>query len=188
MTEGKKQQIIQLLGQGLPQAIVANAVGLDSTSISSMMEDEEFKAQVTAIRITKTGASVRRDDKINLIEDKILQALETNIDTRAPFMKTGELLTAFRVVNLARRRGVQTPDTSHEGVVVNLTLPKQHLDKFTMTITPEGEVIGVERQTLVTMSSRQVLDLLPEEDRKQAGRKLPSTHRVHMTKNGVGSV
>lgn len=181
----KVEKIKQLLGQGLSHTIVAEAVGVDISIVSKLLDDTEFRAEVAAIRVVKAGAAVQRDDKINQIEDKVLAALESSIDNRAPFMKTTELLTAFRIVNLARRRGVQTTDSMAEGVVVNLTIPKQHLEKFTMTITPEGEVIGVQEQTLVTMSSQQVLNMLPEKDRKQAARRLPSMHRASRIDHGI---
>lgn len=189
-----KNRIKELLGNGLSNEIVATTVGCDSSYITQLMSDNEFREEVIQLRAAALTANTKRDKNIDGIEDKLIEILEELVDTRM-FMKPREVLSAFAVLNNAKRRGVP----AHESLVinqkiVNLTLPTVVVEHF--TITPQGEVIDVEvegrKQTLQTMPTSQLLRTLASKggqngsDYEKVSRYLPSTALASPAKTAGG--
>lgn len=148
-----KDQVKELLGSGLSNEIVASAVGCEPQYITQLMADENFAAEVIALRTASLQANSKRDRNIDRLEDKVIDKLEQAMDT---MYKPQELLRTFQVLNAAKRRGVP----AHESVtvnqqIVNLNIPQQVIQNFVMN--RHGEVIEAEGQTLVTMPAKQLL-------------------------------
>lgn len=155
-----REQIRDLLGSGLSNDIVATTVGCDHSYISQLMSEPAFADAVIALRTQSLQANTKRDKSIDSIEDSLISKLEDAVDSSLIY-KPGDILRAFAVVNAAKRRGVP----AHESLVinqtiVNLSIPKEVVQQFTMTV--DGEVVEVEGQTLVTMPAHELLQQLAE--------------------------
>lgn len=164
-------QVKELLGNGLSADTVASAVGCSPSYITQLLSDEDFAADVTALRVTHLSANTARDKKIDGIEDKILNALSERMDSGAVY-KVGDLLNAFRIVNSAKRRGVAADTTvmTNNTTIIPLYLPTKAASIYTTTITPQGEVVQVGEQNLTTMSAASLLKTLAASTPERAKR------------------
>lgn len=167
-------KIKELLGSGLSNDVVASAVGCTLPYISQLMSDADFAAEVVELRSKALTSHTKRDKRIDGIEDKLIDKLEDAIDTDQVY-KPKDILQAFHLVNLAKRRGVPAhANITQQNTIINLNLPERLVKQFTMTA--QGEVIDVEtengKQTLVTMPAHTLLQTLAkrnEEDGKKYG-------------------
>lgn len=157
-----KEQVKELLGTGLSVSVVASAVGCTDSYITQLLSDEEFAAEVATLKVVNLQAASKRDNSINSLEDKILHRLGRVIDENAIY-KPRDLLQAFAVINRAARRGTQSPHEANipTTTIINLNLPSSVAKRF--TINPQGEVLQVDDQTLVTMPTGQLLRGLAEQ-------------------------
>ena len=151
-----KEKILSLLGCGLSNEVVASAVGCTPSYITQLLSQPEFNDRVIALRAQKLQSNSIRDNKLDSLEDNLIDRLAEIL----PFMtKTGELLNAFRIINAARRTGAKVdPSLNINTQIVTLQLPQVATTKY--TITQAGEVIGFNDQTLITMSSNDVVKQL----------------------------
>lgn len=153
-----RDRIKELLGSGLGPTAVATAIGCEPSAITNLMMDEEFRLEIMSLRSERLTKVNARDDKLGGIEDDLIEKIANSMDM---LYKPRDLLAAFRVINSAQRRGVPAHETTVvNNTVVNLTLPKEVVKSFTMT--PQGEIVEVEGQTLVTMPTQQLLRQLAE--------------------------
>ena len=155
-------KVKRLLGAGVEPSIVARALNCDPSYISQLLADEEFKKEVVATKLAALQEVEDRDKKIDNLEDQILDRLK---DTLHWITKPRELLQAFTVMNNAKRRGAgigadQVP--THN--IVQLQLPPIVVQTYISNAY--GEVIEVGGETLVTMSSSELVGKLAEQ---QAG-------------------
>lgn len=152
-----KQQVKELLGNGLPVSVVASAVGCTDSYITQLLADEEFSAAVSRLRVVALQANNQRDGKINSIEDMLISKLKEGVESGF-FYKARDLLQAFSVVNSAKRRGTVQAESAAlaNTTVINLTIPAAIARRF--TIDSRGEVLQVDEQTLVTMPTGQLLN------------------------------
>lgn len=185
-----RRRIIELLGSGLNAEIVATAVGIAPSNISAMMGEEEFRAEVIALRSENLQANSKRDRNIDAIEDGLIEKIADAVSDNLIY-KPNEVLRAFQVINGARRRGVP----AHESIIVNNTVVNLQLPpvvKRHFTINQQGEVVGIEDQTLVTMPTHQLLRSLASNGGKDAerynkvARYLPTTSTIEAS--GEGSI
>lgn len=163
-----QQKVKELLGQNLPVHVVASAVGCDDSYITQLLANPDFSAEVSQLRMLALTEHTRRDRKIDGIEDKLIAKLENAVD----FMhKPRDILTAFNVLNAAKRRGVgsETNLTVNQTIVA-LTIPERVAKK--VTINQQGEVVQVGDQTLVTMPTQQLLGELGKREDGQRYRKV----------------
>lgn len=150
-----KEKVKELLGTGLSNETVASAVGCDPAYISQLMSDADFAEQVIALRTASLMDASKQDKDIASIESKLTKRLHDIVDN-GQLYKPQDVLRAFVAVNNAKRRGVQITDTPNQrAAVVPLQLPAAVVQQFTINI--HGEVVETAGQTLVTMSSTQLL-------------------------------
>lgn len=155
-----KDTVKNLLGQGLPQNVVASAVGCLPQYITELLSDEDFRLEVIALRTLALTANNDRDKKIDALEDDLIDRLKESVNL---FYKPNDLLRAFSVVNAAKRRGTpaQEASTANEAVAT-LQLPQVIVKNFIMIKNAQSEVIQVEGQTLVAMPAHTLLKTLSD--------------------------
>lgn len=154
-------KIKELLGTGLSNEVVASAVGCEPSYISQLMSDEVFYEEVVALRAKSLQSASNRDNKIDTLEETILDKL---LQLVPALYKTSDLLAAFRITNSARRRGVAAPSSLVLNQrIVNLQLPDAVVKRF--ETNPYGEVVEVDGQTLVTMQAPTLLKALANQSK-----------------------
>ena len=148
-----ESRALTLLGQGVPPTAVANALGVDPSRISQLLADEGFATQVIEKKFESLSKHNERDDRIDGLEDKLIKSLEHSL----PFMtKPMELLRAFQVINLAKRKGqVVSENLTNKQTIIQLNIPQIILQKFSSNV--HNQVVQVGDQSLVTLPSNQML-------------------------------
>lgn len=163
-----KEQIKELLGNGIDAVTVASVVGCDTSYISQLMSEDSFAGEVSALRAVALTSHTKRDASLDAVEDKLIAQLGELVDQHA-FFKPRDVLSALAVVNRAVRRGVpagqQNIGTAVQ-TIVNINLPTVARQKY--TTNRQNEVIQVDEQTLVTMPAHVLLKRLAEQ-KSEAG-------------------
>jgi hypothetical protein len=158
-----KDRIKQLLGEGLNPSVVANAVGCTPGFVSQLLADENFKQDVTELRVSKLTAATGRDRRYDNVEDTLLGKLETAIPL---LFRPVEILAALRIINQATRRGAsadQAPVTYK--TVVNLNLPE--IARTKLVLNQDNQVIEIAGRAMATMPANVLLKQLGVEDAEQ---------------------
>lgn len=140
---------LTLLSQGIQQHTVAETIGVDPSYISSLMADEDFKAELESKRLAETEENLAYDDKLDRAEEAFLERLQDKIR----LANLRDSMQAFRVLNSAKRRrdrGVVNPSVV-VGVAVNLQLPQVMVPKY--VTNSKNEIVEVDGQTMVTTTA-----------------------------------
>lgn len=154
-TTTTEERALTLLGQGIPPQAVANALGVDISRISQLLSKEDFATQLIERKFEHLSKHNERDSQTDSIEDQLLKKLEHSL----PFMtRPMEILKAYQVINMAKRRGATSPDAlATKQTVIQLNIPEIVLQKFTSNI--HNQVITVDDKSLLTIQSNQLLKL-----------------------------
>jgi hypothetical protein len=166
ITESKA---LELLGQGIDPGIVASAIGVSVSRISQLLADPEFLAKVTELRYLSLTKHAAIDSRYDNLEDKLLEKLENLL----PFLvRPLEVSKVLSQINAAKRRGaVAAPSTLKTDEVVQLVMPIQIVQKF--TVNQINQVIQAGQQELVTVQSGNMQKLLTQMKGAQNVQSLP---------------
>jgi len=164
-----KDKIQELLGLGLPNHVVASAVGVSESYISQLVSDSEFAQAVQELRLKNLTEAAGRDRKWNSLEDALLMKLDNLMDMS--FTRPMEVIKALAVVNSAKRRAApQELSATANAVVIPLILPIVLAPK--LSLNDQGQVIEVEGRIIATMPANVVnakLDELKKKNEKEVG-------------------
>jgi len=151
-----ERRALELLGSGAGPEQVASAVGVTTGFISQLLAAPEFAAAVADLRFQSLSSYNTRDEKINSLEDQLLEKLENLL----PMMfRPMEVVRAYATINAAKRRGAAAPASAHTTQnIVSITLPQIIIDRFTaVTTNINNQVIKAGNQDLITMQSGTLL-------------------------------
>jgi hypothetical protein len=150
-----KDQAIELLAQGVATSQVAAAIGCDPSYISQLKADPEVQQKIAEISAASTLEDIKFDDMLDSAEMMALQKIEKNM----AFATLGQAMSAFKILNAARRRKDEVP-APQGGVTVNvnLTLPASALPKY--ITNSSNEIVEVEGRTMVSATPRTIDDIL----------------------------
>lgn len=168
-------RIKTLLGNGMSNDVVANAVGVSPSYISQLMSDEQFHRDVVDLRVKNHSQVTERDRSWDGIEDSLLTKLTEII----PYMtRPNDILNALKTANAAKRRSVQSQEAmAQTAQVVTLNMPVKVIHNY--VTNSRNEVVEVDGQTLVTMPAavlmQKLLEARPESKSYEQVRKLIHT-------------
>lgn len=161
-----KDRGLKLLGSGLGPTDVATALGCDPSFISQWLMDDSFRAQVLAMRMESLQQQTVRDRKIDALEDELLEKLQDNIKW---FTKPRDMLTAFHIINAAKRRGAQTAgEISLTQNIVRINLPPVARDYYFPRMNAQGEVVQVGEQVTTTATLQSLVSSRLKERKLEA--------------------
>lgn len=144
---------LALLGSGISAEAVASAVGVTPSTISQMLADESFAAQVTELRFAAVSSHNKRDTDYDELEDDLLARLKKNI---AFLIKPRDILGAIKVINGATRRGQSaTNNIVNQQNIVQITMPKVITQTFVTNVN--NQVVSTGEKSLLTMQSGDLL-------------------------------
>lgn len=148
-----EERAIKLLGNGLGPEQVATAVGVTPARISQLLADQDFATAVAELRFE----NLQKHNEIDASYDELEGALINKLADVLPLMlRPMEILKAIQVINGAKRRGQSAPEQiTHQNTVVNLVMPTQIIQKFSMN--SNNQVTNVGSQTLETIQSGTLL-------------------------------
>jgi hypothetical protein len=149
---------VKLLGQGLDVGIVAHTLGCDESYISQLLAQDEFKKQVTVMKMDLLQDATNRDRRLDKIEDKIIDKVERDLESNPfAFKSTSDAIRHLSIINGLKRRGAGADlgvMQNQGGVtVVKLTLAKHVNMRFEAQVDANNQVIQVGEQAMITVAS-----------------------------------
>jgi hypothetical protein len=162
-----KDQIIEMLGRGIPATQVAAAVGCDDSYISQLLASEEVSQQVSEAKAKNFSAFIAHDNDINAAEEAALKKVVGLV----PFItKPSEAVRVFSVLNAAKRRTADAASNSQAvAQTVSLELPAAARVRF--TLTQDKQVIEIEGRSMATLPAKSLAARL---EQRNAARLLTS--------------
>jgi len=153
---------IKLLAAGLSAVKVAESLGVDSSRISQLLDNEEFKTSLADEKFSLLNRHNEADEKLNALEDKVRDRLEQTVDMIFDPMK---LTRIFQVVNAAKRRGMELAgDGFSNSAVVNLSIPQRVVNNF--VVNSNNQVIQAGGEDLITIQPHRVQEMIHEREQK----------------------
>lgn len=171
MSSGK-EKALELLGAGLENVVVANALGVSESMVSQWLSDDTFANEVQKLKLQNLTEATSRDRKWNTLEDQLLDKLEKLL----PFIvNPGVVLQALKTVNAAVRRGSPRElGAQAQSTHVHLHMPQLLAAKF--VVNQVNQVIEVDGRSVATMPANAVVQEMNR--RKAEGTLLPKTVEV----------
>lgn len=157
---------LELLGTGsLSIEMVASACGVTPARISQLLSEPEFAEEVSARRFASLQRHNKRDDSYDEMEDALIDQFR---QVMPMMMRPAEILKGIQVINAAKRRGIQSPETSSaQGTVVTINIPTKIVQHFTTNI--HNQVIQAGSQDLITMQSSRIDSMLTQKMKQIEG-------------------
>lgn len=161
-----KEKLKELLGLNLPNLVIVSAVGCSEEDITDAMADEVFREEVMKLRVKNLAENAQRDNKLNKLEDRIIEKLEELFESGMLINKPMELVRMLGIVNAAKRRGTGPENTNvAPRPTVPLVMPVTIAAKFTVNV--QNQVTSVEGRTVATMPASAVVKQLEEKRNRQ---------------------
>lgn len=159
-----EERALNLLGQNVPAAQVAMAIGVSESMISQLVSNPEFSAKVFERRYKSLLKHTDRDN----VYDDIESQLATKLKDLLPLMlRPMEVLKAISVINAVKRRGQVANDTSiNSREVTTLIMPVQIIQHFTKNVN--NQIIKAGNKDLTTVQSGNMTDLLEKHNAEEA--------------------
>jgi predicted transcriptional regulator len=150
MSNVDMRKLQKLLSLDLPQVAVAQALGITEGAISQFMDSPEFRAEVAAMKYARIEGAAVRDEKLDAIEDTVIDKLQKSISY---MIKPSELLCALKILSgVPRKSAVNLTGAAQAlGQTVNITLP--NVTAITYVKTQQGEIIEAGGRSLATLPS-----------------------------------
>lgn len=146
--------LMELLGNGLSQAVAAEATGCTEGYVSQLMAIPEFRNNVLAKRAAAVQQYKKMDDKMDTLEDAVLDRLQRTIQH---CFKPVELSRIFRDINGAKRRSIQSTAGQNTGrQIVQIIMPAVMRDRYQVTVDVNNRVVQIGTDTMVPASATTV--------------------------------
>lgn len=153
---GLNLKILKLIGRGnCNQAQAAKACGVDESRVSQLMAEPDFQLQVAQMIQEAVEDATQIDANYNDTEKLLSERLKS---AAGMMFSPDSILRTLKFVNEAKKRsapiGAGVNGINGNGVAVNVTmlmLPTAMRHEY--TINPNGEVLEVNGQELVTLNS-----------------------------------
>lgn len=153
-----EDRALSLLGNGVPAANVAAALGVTESRISQLLSQAVFAEKVAELRYTNLQSYNARDSKYDNLEDRLIEKLDKSL---AFMIRPGDILKAIQVVNNAKRRGQSAPEqVTNQQNLVNIVLPSVITQKFVVNMN--NQVTKAGNQELLTLASGNLLKQVEE--------------------------
>jgi len=157
-------RISSLLCAGMAQSAVASIVGVDASYISQLMADESFSSAVILARAAKSEKELARDNRLDSLEDLLIDRMEKLTKQPHVFMKPMEALRALQTINGLKRKASNLVAASQgDGMgstVIELTLPSFIVQNFYAPVLDiNNNVVKIGDNDLVTIQSSQMANL-----------------------------
>lgn len=153
-----QDKIIELLGRGYAQTIVASAVGCDESYISQLVSQPEVRDQISALRLTHVHASVALDDGVDDLEARALDKMHQML----PFItKPMEAIRIYQIANAAKRRSSEVSSAvESKAPIVQFVLPSVMAVQF--KLSSDKQVVEINGKSMSALPSARLNKQLEE--------------------------
>lgn len=151
MSTATRDKIIAYLGQGIQQSIVATSCGVTPAYVSQLLELEEVRLEVAAIRAKQLDSAVDTDSSIERIEKMALKAIESKLT----FVRSAiEAAKIFQILNNAKRKTSSTDQASDALAAQQVTVVIPRGAAIHFKLNDSNQVIEVEGRTMAPLPSK----------------------------------
>ena len=172
------ERALSLLSSGVSPVQVAAACGVTESAISQLVSNPEFSAALTLAKYENLQRHNARDNKYDILEDKLIDSLERNLPL---MMRPLEILKALQVINGAKRRGQSAPDqVVQQQNIVSIQMPTLIVNKFTTNIS--NQVINASGQELLTIQSGALLKQVKGAENDELSKRAQSSNSLSFSK------
>jgi hypothetical protein len=165
---------LALLGSGVTPAHVAAALGVTESTISQLISEPTFAAQVAELRFAALSKHNERDSSYDTLEDALIERLN---DCLPLMVRPMEILKAIQVINAAKRRGQSTPESiTQQTTILQLNLPTSIINHY--SINAQNMVVQAGDQELVTLQAGTLLKKVKDQQHAIAAsetKRIPAT-------------
>ncbi len=153
-----EEKVVELLGRGYSQSIVASSVGVDDSYISQLLSLEHIREAVTAIKLKHLHSGVELDDSVDTLEEAALAKLHKLL----PYVqKPMDALRIYQVANAAKRKAPEVTNTSDsKAPVVVINLPSVMAVQFKMS--SDRQVTEINGKSMAALPSKSLNQKLLE--------------------------
>lgn len=158
----KEQAMYLMSSTAMGTVELAQTLGVSPALISQYKADPEFMALVEQRRTTVGLAQIRRDEKIDALEDKALERLETVMGMT---FKPMEVLRIAQVLNGMERRSqskeVLPKDSGGGAQVVSIVLPRGVKEATVQVkMNTNNEIVEVAGRQMINMGTAEIMSEL----------------------------
>ncbi|MGE4259169.1 MAG: hypothetical protein AB7F19_07495 [Candidatus Babeliales bacterium] len=159
-----KDRIKSYLGSGLKPAQICSIIGCTPSYVSQLLKDEEFKAEVEALR---DAGAVPEDERLDKKYVSVEHRLVERIHEEAEHADIGQLARALdSVVKAQDMKHTRKNPVAAAGAMVNvnlvsLTLPAHAIPTAqpSVVLNEKHEVVAIDNKPMAPMSSDGVKNL-----------------------------
>jgi transcriptional regulator with XRE-family HTH domain len=147
-------RIMELLGQGLSGSVVAAAVGVTPSYVSQLLENEDFRLEVSIRRAGKAEAGLARDNSWDGVEKlaigKMFEIMEKGLISRP-----NDLIRIAQIANSAKRTAKELESADGAGApTVVISVPEAAIVHFKMN--SESQVIEIDARSTEALPTSQL--------------------------------
>lgn len=152
MSSSIRDKIIEMLGHGVSQTVVAEAVGVTDGYVSQLLERQDVREEVAAKKSQKLADHIEVDSGIESAERKALRLIDKKLDS--PLVSLSDATKTFAVLNAARKKSeLGTMGNNAAGVdTVTFVLPRAA--KILIQVNTDNQIIEVDGKTTAPLPSR----------------------------------
>jgi hypothetical protein len=148
--QGVEAQVLKYMGANCSQSEAAKAAGCDTSYVSQLWEQADFRTQVEALRSTNLERKLKVDDAYEETEAILADRLRKSA---ALLTNTDQILRVLKFTNEAKKKlAPQAKQEGDGGTVVNLQIPVFLQQQF--RVNPNNEVVEVNGRVLQTMDTK----------------------------------
>lgn len=151
-------RILALLGAGLSGSVVASAVGVTPAYVSQLLEDEDFRLEVSIRRAGKAEVAMEVDSSWDSVEKLAIDKMKMLLPM---INKPGDLIRIAQIANAAKRTSRELEGSEHSSApTVSFTLPAGAQVHFQMN--SESQVIQIDGRSTEALPIQQLQKRLAE--------------------------
>ena len=156
-----QDRVIELLGRGYSQTVVASALGVDDSYVSQLVSLPHVRDAVSTLRLQHIHAQVELDSGADSLEKDALDKLHKLL----PYvMKPMEVVRIYQIANAAKRRSSEvTSGIESKTPIVQLVLPQIMAMQF--KLSTDKQVVEINGKSMAALPSGLLNKKL--EERKQ---------------------
>lgn len=152
MSSSTREKIIEMLGHGVSQTVVAQAVGVSDGYVSQLLEIEEVREAVAEKKSGKLAAHIETDGSIEDSERKALRLISKKLDN--PLVSLSDATKTFAVLNAARKKSEIGATGNNAGAVDMVTFVLPKAAKIMIQINTDNQIVEVDGKTTAPLPSK----------------------------------
>lgn len=165
-----KEQIIELLANGVGTSATAEAVGCDPSYVSQLAD--LHAAEIAEKKAARFSAFIARD---KLLEDAEDLALKKTVQLIPFITRPSEAARVFDVLNTAKRKtGAETGANTNGGTIVNINISQAAAVQYVKSA--DNQIIEMDGRSMATLPAKHLeTRLLERKAAKLLEQKIPAT-------------